>query len=263
MNATKPRRTALLGRFLGVAAGTFAVALVGIWPMTTEADDVTGATTEALQVAPNVSRVGAIEATARAFADDQDPKKWCLEVRFVNRNADQPESATFTEELQRVAVRSEASRVPNMPRAVWSTKEHIALGPGESKTVRHDLPDPVSAQLLAYATAQQQAKSSSPKAKAKAKARANTMVARADSVGIDALDDGASAPMRMVGGVYFRPMVFGSVSAPKAQQAVPARRESVQAEPVMLPGIQAQPKQATQPVSVQRPVLLRSTLSKL
>jgi hypothetical protein len=214
-------------RMVAAVGGAFLVTLVGFWPLATEADDTTAAMAEGLDLPSDQTRVGSIEATSQVVSDGQDRNRWFLQVRFVNRDPEQGAVAQFTEQIERSSAREEMSRVMSGPRPLWTNQDRIALGPGQSTTVRHELPSKLGTQLAAYFQAQARAQAAA-QAHAKTKAGAQGVALAAN---------------------FFRTTVYGALQ--RQPEPRPAVQQAVQVQRQPEPRFPAQ--QAVQQVKSQQP----------
>ncbi len=257
MNGMKPTARGLRAALVATA-GACLVTLIGLWPMTTEADDTTTAVAEDRGISPNSARAGSIDASSKLVLSEDGPSRWYFEVRFVNRRNDAPAVAAFTEQILESNVRSEMSRVAPMPRAMWSTTDRVALGPGETKTLRHELPAKVAARLTAKANA----RTASLKARGAPAGNRNAALASVNLVRtslwgqLEAAQPGDTAPqptkpalqvepnVDLAGSVpleraVFEPGVAGApasaeVAAPREAQAT-SKRRSAKSEAILAP----------------------------
>ena len=156
MNASKSSR---IHRTLAGAAGACLFGLIGLLPMTTEADETNDGLALGLEIAQDQARAGAIEATAKILRDEQDKAKWALEVRFENRDREERQIAQFEERVERSTYRPVMARSGPIPTVAWTIKERVVLEPGAVSVVKHPLPKALCAALTRYARAQEQADS--------------------------------------------------------------------------------------------------------
>jgi hypothetical protein len=145
-----------------VVAGTVAACLfglIGLLPMTTEADETNDGLAQGFEVAQDQTRAGAIDATAKILRDEQDKAKWALEVRFENRDKEGRQIAQFEERVEKSTYRPVMARSEPIPTVAWTIKERIVLEPGAVSVVRHPLPKALCAALSRYSRVQEQADS--------------------------------------------------------------------------------------------------------
>jgi hypothetical protein len=134
---------------LGVATMTCAACLTALWPTETQADDEDSAVAEQDDTDENATRIGKLRATSQIVRDERLASTWYLELKIENRDLIDPQAADIEGSVLAMDMRSEMSRVPSMPRAIFKCTEQVVVAAGETAVRRCKLPADVAKRVAA------------------------------------------------------------------------------------------------------------------
>jgi uncharacterized RDD family membrane protein YckC len=129
----------------GSAVLSCASVLALVWPTPTHADDPAALVAGQAAVARNTTKIGTLLASSRLVADDVHPGCWLIEVEVRNPGTtpERPEVEAFLSAVDY----NPMARIAPMPQVVWSQKQRIQVGAGETAVVRLALPSRLSAAI--------------------------------------------------------------------------------------------------------------------
>lgn len=129
----------------GSAVLSCASVLALVWPAETHADDPAALVTGQAAIARNTTKIGPLLASSRLIADDKHPGSWLVEVQV--RNPGKTAASAEVEAFLSAVDYNPMARIAPMPQVVWSQKQVVQVGAGETSVARLALPAKLSAAI--------------------------------------------------------------------------------------------------------------------